>query len=195
MADLEARYGERVDVQWRSHVLRPTPKARTLDRFREYTTLWIGTGRSRRVRTALRVPHVGRRSAADATASRPRSPPRSCAELDPSPIAATSASALFRAYFTEHRTISEVDVLAAIAAECGVDAATFRDAMQARGAELTDRVLAEHDEGFELGAHAAPTVVINDTLPIPGAQDLDTYTRILDRMLRVPRPHRPRRTG
>ena len=183
MADLEARYGDGIDVQWRSHVLRPTPKERPLDRFREYTTLWsapAGPG-AYEPRCEFRtwgderppthsIPAAVAAKVFTELAHEPDQPER-------------FRFALFRAYFTEHRTISEVDVLAAIAAECGIDAETFRGAMQPRGAELYERVVAEHNEGLELGAHAAPTVLINDTLPIPGAQDLDTYVRILDRML------------
>ncbi|HEY1739672.1 MAG TPA: DsbA family protein [Acidimicrobiia bacterium] len=181
MADLEAQYGERIEVQWKSHVLRPTAKARDVDRFREYTKLWSAPAgpAAYEARCEFRTwddeppPTHSIPAAAAAKVVRGLAPQ----------LAAPFRMALFRAYFTEHRTISDVNVLAEIAAECGVKSDAFRDAMRVRGAAVAAQAFAEHTEGLELGAHAAPTVVLNDALPIPGAQDLDTYTRIIDRML------------
>ena len=168
-------------MRWRSHVLQPTPRNRRLDRFREYTTRWnapAGPG-AYEPRCEFRTWN----DEAPPTHSIPAAvAAKVVADLDPA-IASDFRMALFRAYFTEHRAISELDVLASIASVLGLDPAIFREAMRERGPELIARVLAEHEEGFELGAHAAPTVLLNDTLPIPGAQDLDTYTRMIDRML------------
>ncbi|HEY3833262.1 MAG TPA: DsbA family protein [Acidimicrobiia bacterium] len=181
MADIERQYGDRVDVQWKSHVLRPAAKARDIERFREYTTLWTAPAGPAAYEARCEFRTWG--GEPPPTHSIPAAAAAKVVyELAPEQ-AAPFRMALFRAYFTEHRTISDVHVLAEIAAECDVDAAAFRDAMRERGAAVAEQVFAEHNEGLELGAHAAPTVVLNDALPIPGAQDLDTYTRILDRML------------
>ncbi len=162
-------------------MLQPAPRQRSTERFREYTKLWTapaGPGAYEprcEFRTWESEPPPTHSIPAAVAA-------KVVAELDPDQ-AEGFRFALFRAYFTEHRSISELDVLVAIASERGLDAIAVRDAMHERGAELAALVLAEHEEGFEIGAHAAPTVVLNGTLPIPGAQDLDTYTKMIDRML------------
>jgi predicted DsbA family dithiol-disulfide isomerase len=181
MADLDARYGDRIAIEWRSHVLRPAAKVRNVERFREYTKFW-----SAPAGPGAYEPRCEFRTWDDETPPTHSVPAAVAAkvvnELDPHKASAFRM-ALFRAYFNEHRTISDVDVLATIASECNVEPTRFRAAMRERGAALSEQVFAEHVAGIELGAHAAPTVVINDVLPIPGAQDLETYTRMLDRML------------
>ncbi len=181
LADLADLYGDRISVQWRSHVLRPEAKRRNLERFRDYTRLWSAGGGpgAHEARCDFRVwensePPTHSIPAAVAA--------KVAAEIDEQ-VASEFRMALFRAYFTEHRTISDLDVLADIARECGLDRDQFSEQMRTRGAAVTAIVLAEHVAGIELGAHAAPTVVVNDVLPIPGAQELDTYRRIIDKIL------------
>ncbi|MGH9228329.1 MAG: DsbA family oxidoreductase [Acidimicrobiales bacterium] len=85
---------------------------------------------------------------------------------------------LFRAYFTDNDDVSDHAVLAGLAAEVGVDPeGTAAEALAtAAGA---DQVRAEEAQATELGISAVPTFVIEGRWAIPGAQDVDTFLKIL----------------
>jgi predicted DsbA family dithiol-disulfide isomerase len=87
-----------------------------------------------------------------------------------------------RAYFFDHRTISEPTVLADVAASCGLDRDSFRTELIRRGAELQRAVLDEHDRATDGGVYAVPSIVVNG-FALPGAQDVATYRRLVDRLL------------
>jgi len=91
--------------------------------------------------------------------------------------------ALLAAYFTDNRDISDLDVLADIAGECGVEQAGFAAAFAEHNQPLTRVVIEEHNSAIESGVTAVPTVVINNMMPIPGAQDVDTYETWIERIL------------
>jgi predicted DsbA family dithiol-disulfide isomerase len=91
--------------------------------------------------------------------------------------------ALLKAYFTDNRDISDTEVLAAIAAECGVDARDFRDAMDDNNTEMTQAVIDDHNSAIGRGVTAVPTVLINNMMAVPGAQDVDAYESWIERIL------------
>jgi predicted DsbA family dithiol-disulfide isomerase len=84
---------------------------------------------------------------------------------------------LFRGYFTENLDVADHGVLARLAAEVGLDASLAADAL-ARGAG-GDKVRAEEVQATELGISAVPTFVIEGRWAIPGAQDIDTFLKVL----------------
>ena len=84
--------------------------------------------------------------------------------------------ALFRAYFTEGRDLSDRATLAAVAA--GHDGAAV-DTLLA-GDEGRDAVLAGELKARELGATGVPFVVINGTVALSGAQAPETFRRALE---------------
>jgi predicted DsbA family dithiol-disulfide isomerase len=84
---------------------------------------------------------------------------------------------LFRAYFTENPDVADHGVLARLAAEVGLDASLAADAL-ATGAG-GDKVRAEEAQATELGISAVPTFVIEGRWAIPGAQDVDTFLKVL----------------
>ncbi|HEY6698831.1 MAG TPA: DsbA family oxidoreductase [Acidimicrobiales bacterium] len=87
---------------------------------------------------------------------------------------------LFRAYFTDSADVSDHAVLTRLAAEVGLDpgGAGARAAL-ATGAGA-DQVRAEEAQATDLGISAVPTFVIEGRWAIPGAQDVDTFSKILD---------------
>ena len=91
--------------------------------------------------------------------------------------------ALMRAYFVENRNISDRAELVDIATSCGIDRAEFEQVLAERGGELAKDVIAEHNFAIHNGITAVPTVVLDGLFPIPGAQEFETYERMVERML------------
>ena len=44
-------------------------------------------------------------------------------------------------------------------------------------------VINEHNAAIEQGVTAVPTIVLDDVLPVQGAQDLESYERWIERLL------------
>ena len=84
---------------------------------------------------------------------------------------------LFRAYFTENLDIADHAVLAGLAAEAGLDAGAATAAL-ASGAGA-DAVRDEERRAAAMDIHAVPTFVVDGRFAIPGAQDVDTFVRLL----------------
>ena len=179
LADLQREYGERLVVEWRAYLLQPNVHVKPLDPFRNYTRRWaLGPG-ALEPRTIFNV--WG--DSAPPTHSMPAAiAGKVAATFGPDAFDAFHLE-LMRAYFTENRTISELDVIVAVATTCGLDTELFRARMRSLGPALHAEAIADMEAGVELGVHGAPTVVINGTLPIPGAQELDSYRSMIDRIL------------
>ena len=72
-----------------------------------------------------------------------------------------------------------------VAGECGLDRMRFE-------ADLADEqieraVLKDHNEAFELGITAVPTVLVDGDVAVPGAQDLRFYRHVIERRLALAR--------
>ncbi len=88
---------------------------------------------------------------------------------------------LLRAYFTEGLNIGDPDVLTGCAADVGLDAAevrTFLESAAGHGEVMEDLATAAAN-----GITAVPTYVINGQWAVPGAQDVDVFERIFERLL------------
>lgn len=88
--------------------------------------------------------------------------------------------ALFVAYFEQARDIGDIDVLMEIAAEHDLDPDEFGiEILNGRYAALIDRTTAiAHERGFT----STPTMIFNDQVMIPGAQDYNVYESVLGRL-------------
>ncbi len=87
---------------------------------------------------------------------------------------------LLKAYFTDGLAIGDPDVLAECAAEVGFDRADVDEFLSSdRG---TAEVQTELAEARESGITAVPTYVFNDRWAVPGAQDPETFVRVLEKM-------------
>jgi predicted DsbA family dithiol-disulfide isomerase len=86
--------------------------------------------------------------------------------------------ALFRAYFTDGRDIGEIEVLAAIAAENGLD----RDAAGTYLAGDEDRamIIAEDEMARGLGVNGVPCYIVDRKYAVSGAQSPEVFLRIFD---------------
>jgi len=174
---LERELGSRLEIEWRSFLLRPHPRSRSLEEFREYTRSWLrpaqdGDGGTFRVWST------------DAGPPSHSVPPHLLAKA-----AAELGSHAFRdihhrlltAYFTDNRDITDRSTLAAIWAEAGLPASELSRADEPR---LLERVLAEHKAAVELGISGVPTVyVAGQTAFVVGAQPYETYRRWVEKLL------------
>ena len=100
-------------------------------------------------------------------------------DADPA-LALPLARALFEAYFTHGRNVADADTLVEVATGIGLDPDRAR-------ASLTDDVTLEAVEadeaaGRDLGITGVPAFVVQRELVIPGAQDVDTFVRILSKV-------------
>ena len=138
--DVKEHFGDRIAIEWKSFMLRSTDGIRrTREEFIAYTRNWV------------RLPEADARLEVTAPwASEDEHPSHSLPALAASKLAATYGleaeeafhRAMFKAYFSENRTISDKGVIAAIAGECGLDPTVFAAEYQAQ--ELT---LAGHEAG------------------------------------------------
>ncbi|MEY4025806.1 MAG: hypothetical protein RL438_1319 [Actinomycetota bacterium] len=85
------------------------------------------------------------------------------------------------AYFTNGRNIGEVSVLADCAESVGIprqDAITFLESDS-----LVSEIRSEIAEATEYGVTAVPTFIIDGQWSVPGAQDVEMFERIIERIL------------
>ena len=84
---------------------------------------------------------------------------------------------LFRAYFTEQRSIFERDSLVELGTEIGLDPVELRRVLDSDA--YTDAVEADHNEASLLGARGVPFFVLAGRYAISGAQPLEAFTEAL----------------
>ena len=88
---------------------------------------------------------------------------------------------LMDAYFTDGKNIGDIDVLADCAESAGIDRTEAHTFLS--GDELVDEVRSEIAEAAEYGVTAVPTFIINGQWSVPGAQDVEMFERIIERIL------------
>lgn len=172
---IEAEYDGAVEVVWKSFMLRPSPQPRTIEQHREYTRSWLNPA-SQKESGEFNV---------WATENEP--PTHSVPALVAGKAAATFGEEAFhrfhrevmRAYFTENRTISDLEVLADVAGRSDIPEDEFRARLDANWQGFENEVFAEHTEAIQLGVTGIPSVVVDDALLIPGAVDADVYRRVI----------------
>ena len=86
---------------------------------------------------------------------------------------------LYRAYFTEKRSLFDADSLVALAAEAGLDRDEVRRVLA--GTEYADAVARDIEEARRLGANGVPFSVIDERYGISGAQPADVFSEALAR--------------
>ena len=92
---------------------------------------------------------------------------------------------LFKAYFTDLENISDIDVLARVAGEVGIDPDGMRQA-------LTDRRYQQAVEesitwSRQVGVTAIPTFIFNERMGMVGAQELPAFREMMARVGNPPR--------
>ncbi len=171
--------GDRITIEWRSFLLRVEPKTTSRESFIEYTQSWL--------RPAAMEPRaaftVWASDAPPPTSSLPAQVAAKTMELHEPDAVFGYHRALLTAYFTDNRDISDLEVLADVAAETGVERAGFVTAFEQHNQALTRAVIEDHNGAIENGVTAVPTVVINNMMPVPGAQEVDAYQTWIERIL------------
>ena len=84
---------------------------------------------------------------------------------------------LYKAYFTEQRSIFNVESLVSLALEEGLDATEVREALESD--RYVDAVRRDLEEARMLGVTGVPFFVIDGRYGISGAQATDVFTRAL----------------
>lgn len=85
--------------------------------------------------------------------------------------------ALFTAYFTEGRNMSDHAVLVAAATKAGLDAAHAREILA--GDSFVAEVRAQQKFYRDQGVHAVPAIIINERYLISGGQPVETFEKAL----------------
>lgn len=85
---------------------------------------------------------------------------------------------LFSLYFEQGRDIGDRDVLAAAAADCGLDGAAAREWLE-RGDDADD-VRAEIEQAQRIGVSGVPFFIFANRLAVSGAQSSDVLSRAID---------------
>ena len=86
---------------------------------------------------------------------------------------------LLRAHLEEARPIGDPDTLVALATEVGLDADEVARLLD--GDELADEVRADERRAVELEITGVPYFLFDGRIGLPGAQDVDLISRVLDR--------------
>ena len=87
---------------------------------------------------------------------------------------------LMIAYFCEGRDISNIDTLIDIAAAFGLDHAQVSEMLNSE--QSSQQLDADLSRANELGITAVPTYVFNEQWSVPGAQDTETFERVLKKL-------------
>ncbi len=87
---------------------------------------------------------------------------------------------LFRRYFMEGADVGQTKVLAAIAAEAGMDAELVEELL-ASDADL-EKVQHEDSMARKIGIQGVPTYLIGGKVLINGAQDAEVLARVIDKV-------------
>jgi predicted DsbA family dithiol-disulfide isomerase len=175
---IEEEFGERVQMEWRSFLLRPQPDPnRTLEKFRAYTRSWM-------------------RPAAESDA-----PPFRVWEGDAGPpshsipphlVAKASATfgatafeqiheRLLSAYFAENRDITNAETLSAVWREAALP---VEGLARASNPVLLQQTIDEHNEAIARGIDGVPAVCMEGHEgAVIGAQPVELYRRWIGRFL------------
>jgi predicted DsbA family dithiol-disulfide isomerase len=84
---------------------------------------------------------------------------------------------LYRAYFTEQRSVFDRDSLVTLAGEAGLDQAEARDVLERDG--FVAAVTADVNEARSLGVNGVPFFVLGGRYGVSGAQSADVFTEAL----------------
>jgi predicted DsbA family dithiol-disulfide isomerase len=89
--------------------------------------------------------------------------------------------ALFDAHFQQRRNVADPAVLLDIAARVGLDRAGAEAALVDE--ELAHAVRAEERQAAEMGISGVPAMLVAERYMLSGAQDAETYVRVLRRVV------------
>ena len=89
--------------------------------------------------------------------------------------------ALFESFFSRRENIGDADMLATVAGRAGLDSSQAREVL-AQG-RYVSAVRDEQARWLERDVHAVPMFYFNDSYPVPGAQDSQTFVKVLRKVI------------
>lgn len=178
--ELKRRMGDTIDVQWKSFLLRTEPKTSSLEKFTRYTESWA---RPAEMEPDAKFTTPWASGATPPSSSFPAQMAWKASAAFGDEAQQRYHHALLDAYFVQNRNISDGPVLAEIAHECDIDKDEFVALFTEQHDSLRDIVAQEHNDAIGRGITAVPTVVLGEAFPVPGAQDVETYERLVERMI------------
>ena len=176
LSEIEAAYGDRVRVHWRSFPLIPTEQAnrRVSDKTRDgWQRVAADEPRASFAPPALDTPLP--------LSSIPAQTAAKCAERQGAAAFARFHARLFTALFRDHLDIGRQDVLWRLARECSLDLARFESDYVGPAYEAVLHDCAEGAAWF--GVSGLPTVVLNEKLSLVGAVPTERYRLLIDWIL------------
>jgi predicted DsbA family dithiol-disulfide isomerase len=179
---LEEEYGDQIELEWRSFLLRPERRthadpAAALEKFRAYTQSWL--------RPAAEPDggdfQVWQSDEGPPSHSVPAHLVSKAAQRLGREAFEKIHDRLLRAYFKENRDISRMDVLLEMWLEVGLPEDAFEVASEPA---LLDEVIRDHREALESGATGVPAMQLaGNPAMIVGAHPIELYRRWVDRTL------------
>lgn len=88
---------------------------------------------------------------------------------------------LLAAYFSEGRDVGDADTVAACAGRAGLDADALRTWLDGDGGKA--EVVADLRGAIDREISGVPAFVIDDAFIVPGAQEVDTFVAVIERIL------------
>ena len=87
---------------------------------------------------------------------------------------------IFRAFFERGEDIGDVDVLASLALESGLDSGSLRQALKSH--EFENSVLADEREAARLGVNSVPAFVANRKAVLSGVQPVENLKQLVEQV-------------
>jgi predicted DsbA family dithiol-disulfide isomerase len=177
LEEIGQEFGEDVTIEWRSFLLRPEPEPRPMEKFVKYTKSWENPA-------ALEP-----RATFNQWSGENQPPSHSVPSAIAGKVAASQGNAayhsyserLFKAYFTENRTISDREVLNDLAGEADLDVEAFDAYWDANADELQKAVFNDYVTAIQSEITGVPAVVVNRQWVLPGALDTEQYRRVINK--------------
>ena len=88
--------------------------------------------------------------------------------------------ALFEAFFSRRENVDDVQLLSAVAARVGLDQESALEVLTSGRYAAAVRQLQAH--WLDREVHAVPMFFFNDGYPVPGAQEAQTFVRVLEKL-------------
>lgn len=179
---LETEYAGRVEVQWKSFLLRPAPQsigdpAEAFERFRRYTKSWLRVGSDQ---DAGEFQVWQSDEGPPSHSVPPHLVSKAAARLGRGAFERIHER-LMRAYFKENRDITNGEVLLELWLDVGLDGADF---VATKDPELLQAVIDDHNEALGCGVTGVPAVRVADSpAATVGAHPLEEYRAWIDRTL------------
>jgi predicted DsbA family dithiol-disulfide isomerase len=88
---------------------------------------------------------------------------------------------LLKAYFTDGKDVGDIETVLACASSVGIDTELLRDSLYTNGG--IDEVRQDFQSAIDMEISGVPCFVIDGRYMIPGAQDVDVFEQVLERVL------------